>query len=99
MTLLFAMFLFNAADEITDFKPIDISPGVQNSALTFYRLIVNFAQSGELEAFENNFLFEAALREFFRNLSRLADDLLPFVFSNFHLIVHFIPFISLLIIV
>lgn len=39
-------------------------------------------RSGELEEFENSFLFRTAFREFIRNLSRLADDLLPNVFVS-----------------
>lgn len=81
MTLLFSMLLFNAADEITDLEPIDVSQGIKDSALIVLRVIVESVRSGELVSFENNSLFQAALREFIRNLSRMADDLLPYAFG------------------
>lgn len=77
MALLFSMLFFNAADEITDLEPMDVSYGIKDSALIVLRKIIDYVHSGELENFERNSLFRAALREFIRNLSRMADDLLP----------------------
>lgn len=74
------MLLFNAADEITDFAPLDVSQGIKYSAMKVYRLIVDLVQSGDIVSFENSSLFRTELQEFIRNLSRMADELLPFVF-------------------
>lgn len=73
------MLLFNAADEITDLAPLDVSPGIKHSAMKFYRMIVDLVENGEIEAFEKNSVFRSEIREFIRNLSRMADELLPFV--------------------
>lgn len=74
------MLLFNAADEITDLAPLDVSQGIKQSAMKVYRLIVDLVRSGEIVLFENSSLFRAELQEFIRNLSRMAEELLPFVF-------------------
>ncbi|XP_055301552.1 uncharacterized protein LOC129568057 isoform X2 [Sitodiplosis mosellana] len=76
-TLIFSMLLFNAADEVTDLAPLDVSPGIKHSAMKVFRLIVDLVRSGEIELFQNSSLFRAELREFIRNLSRMADELLP----------------------
>ena len=78
-TLLFAMLIFNAVDETTELAPVHASPGIKLSALKIYRLIVDLVENGEIDLFEKSSLFRAALREFIRNLSRMADELLPFV--------------------
>lgn len=86
-TILFAMLLFNAADEITDFAPLDVSQEIKHSAMKVYRMIVDLVRSGEIVTFENSSLFRTELQEFIRNLSRMADELLPFVF-NFNILFH-----------
>lgn len=80
ITLLFSMLLYNAAEELTDFMPGDISNEMKNFAVAIFRVIVDAVDNGQLESFENNSLFRAAMREFIRNFSRFADQLRPFVF-------------------
>lgn len=85
MTVLFSMLLFNAADEVTDLDPIDVSPDIKQSAMKVYRMMVDLVKSGEIEVYAMNSLFQKAMREFIRNLSRMADELLPFV-SHFNIV-------------
>lgn len=80
MNLLLSMMLYNAAEEMTDYIPGDIPKGIKKSGLTIFKVIADFVPNGELESYHQNSLFRGALREFVRNLSRMANDLLPFVF-------------------
>lgn len=78
------MLLYNAAEELTDFIPGDVSNKMKNFAVATFRVIVDSVHNGQLELFEKNSLFRAAMREFIRNFSRFADQLRPFVFEIFY---------------